>query len=580
MANPNTWVGVGQPPQSEEDYLTSIGIPTKGHTPGAKTNAPGMLDSIVTWGKHLLDTGQVSPEEAVKNAKAVGLKVPPIPKKKAIAPKPSPSPSPPPSISMTPPASKTSLSMAEATPAEMQAAALMDAHQPLSAIPALFGGLGVAGGQKGTNAKLTDEFTKNDGIKTVVTSNRFNDPEEMRLQTLRAMGDKIPYVKDAEGNIQFQPMLDARGQPYKLKGPDGAWSQALDYGRPLYDLDHSEPDPSSPYRQQEKGVDDLQSLLQMQAKANTGRSTMDFSPLAHLADVWAKQAGLPGGYADGMKPPEDQNPKLIAFAEEVQKRRGELQKGLQDTVKLGKGGGTFLEQLMNAQALKESASAGYGQGGAGKSAALGDVPTWYTSLMQQVKTSTKGIGGKQVLASNAMLTALSQMSKLAQVPESIIKESTQTQRNAIASLLSTSRSAENERQVATLSSLWKDLGQRVSHLMNTVGNVPQDDPQLVQIKAELERNYMSILAEHQKLVTAAAAGYGPILDLPGNELLKSGYIQAVDAQNSLLTPEAVKEAQTRPVHLKQGGGGGKKLPPRSQITSEQRDAYLKAHMKK
>ncbi len=102
--------------------------------------------------------------------------------------------------------------------------------------------------------------------------------------------------------------------------------------------DTGEANQDDPITQQRQGVDRLQQLLAMSNEANRGRANLDLSPVAALADSWNAHSANPTNLAASTTKPEDMNGKFMAYADEIQKRRADIQKSIMENRKSLKAG--------------------------------------------------------------------------------------------------------------------------------------------------------------------------------------------------------------------------------------------------
>lgn len=191
---------------------------------------------------------------------------------------------------------------------------------------------------------VKNAFMKNeqdDTSKRIRTTNKAfsKDPDQLRYEMLSSAGNNVPI-------LGYKPAVDENGVPL----PGGY----TDESRPIYDFDHVTEAPQNPIVQQKQGLDKMQDLLRIQGDANKQRNETDLTPLARLADAWSQKNP---GLSQGLTPPENSSGKFMAYADEIQKRRADIQKAVFENQKNLKGG-TTMDQL--AQILTAKQTEGFG----------------------------------------------------------------------------------------------------------------------------------------------------------------------------------------------------------------------------
>lgn len=177
------------------------------------------------------------------------------------------------------------------------------------------------------------------------SSNRYltKNPDQIRAEQLQAQG-QYPAISS------YEPATDEQGNPQF----DHLGNPILDKDRPIYDFNNVTVDEKNPVRMQEKGVDQLQGLLGMDAEYQKQKNHMDFTPLAALADAVNAQNGRPTNLAASATKP-DQNNNFMAYADEIQKRRADIQKSIAEGVRAQRGG-TTMDMLTQALLAKDAVS--------------------------------------------------------------------------------------------------------------------------------------------------------------------------------------------------------------------------------
>lgn len=300
-----------------------------------------MLARLASIGSHALQSGKVSPEQAQGIAEQMGVG------KKTGQEDSSGLPGQPPVAAMGMD-SPEALSMSKGKDVAYNPVSMgvdPDAAQsPLSMTAAdMYKDTGMAdiGDKKG--AKV--ESVRQDNSTYKRSNNRFltKPMDQTRAEQMMAQGI-YPNVKsyeaatDENGNPQFDKM----GNP------------VLDKDRPIYDFDNTQIDESNPVRQQQAGLSRMEDILKMQAGYEKDKNHMDFSPLAALSDALNAQKGHPTNLAASFQKPENGNEAFMKYADEIQKRKADIQKAITEGVKAQKGG-TTMDMLTQALLAKDVA---------------------------------------------------------------------------------------------------------------------------------------------------------------------------------------------------------------------------------
>jgi hypothetical protein len=200
---------------------------------------------------------------------------------------------------------------------------------------ALYDSVSGIGNRKGAKARA--ELGQNDTTKTGTTRFLTKPADQLRAERLMAQGS---YPDTSYPT-----------------GPDGN----PDKTNPIYNFDRVTTDPNDPIQQQKAGVGRMEDLLKMEAQANLGRPTMDWRPLGALADSRAAEMGRKSNILEGMSAPTDPTQKFMAYADEIQKRKGDIQKSIAENMKTMKGGTASdqLSQALTAKILAEQANPAY-----------------------------------------------------------------------------------------------------------------------------------------------------------------------------------------------------------------------------
>lgn len=174
-------------------------------------------------------------------------------------------------------------------------------------------------------------------------------PDEYNVLRKMAM-DITPGVStDEAGHTMYEqePVVDVAGNPVydKTGNPLTKNSET-----PVYDESKDVVNPEGPYQQQEQGLGTLKKLLQ--ARISGMPVGFDLSPLARLADY---ESGT--HTAEQYKPNNPNWDKMISWADEIQKRRADLNKTVKDNIQSMKSG-NVMDFLLAQQADKAINQAG------------------------------------------------------------------------------------------------------------------------------------------------------------------------------------------------------------------------------
>lgn len=197
-------------------------------------------------------------------------------------------------------------------------------------------------GVKGMGGKA--EVDSRDLNKISTTRLRRQTPDENMVDYDTARGFNHPITGYQPKVLpNGEPMIDAHGKP------------VLDQDQPIYDMTTGTQDPNNAIYKQQQGLDSMKGLLGLQAQANAKRSTMDWTPLAALADQWTQRNGAPSNLAASATKPTDTATPFFNAADELQKRQADIQKAIADSVKNQKDG-SIQSQYLADLAAKNAAS--------------------------------------------------------------------------------------------------------------------------------------------------------------------------------------------------------------------------------
>ncbi len=469
-------------------------------------NDPQSMQLIADLGKKALASGEINPKEAAKNAKLLGFK---NPGKRGRGP-------------ASVPGEVPSVSMAEAPTPDNAVSMTQGQGAPSGPVSDAYkaSGMGSLVGIKGAGAKLEND-----------DSQRYTRSEN-RIQTKtgdQALSDLLIASGDYPTITGYEPTLGADGHPLTFKG-----EPVLDYDRPIYDNEHTNPDPRHPIQKQEADLNGLQQLLAAQGRANLGRSNLDLSPLLALADARNAEMGNKTDLAGGYKKPEDQTGKFTEFAAELQKRRGDLGKAILENVKSAKAGSSA-EQYLQAIAAKNALTQGDGSSGR-----LGLEDRLKLQERRQAVTSLENV--KRRLSSDPISkqqlqpfftlgNALSQLQNVNQLSPNILHEVQQKIRNAIQQG-GGGTSGVDERAATYIKSLGWNWETWKQFLTSKPADIAKDDDLVAHLREQAVIEQSNIKSQISSRISALSSGNEWWVERPEFDDLARSLYGAVGAYNS------------------------------------------------
>lgn len=281
-----------------------------------------LMKRLAAYGQSALDSGAVTKEQAAQWASNMGV----LPAAQAQQPTPS---------SMGTPPGTLPIGVNPSVPGQSQHPLSMTAQD-------LYNSQGMGDTSNRPGMKVGAERQDTSNFKRSSTRFTRYSPEDVRAMQLQAQG-QYPEISG------YEPATDEQGNPQF----DRLGKQVLDRDQPIYDFDHLTVDENNPVRMQEKGLDRMNGLLGMEATYQGQKNHMDFTPLAALADAENARNGLQTNLAASAEKPKNDN-NFMAYADEIQKRRADIQKAISEGVRAQRSGST-MDMLLQAQLDKNTA---------------------------------------------------------------------------------------------------------------------------------------------------------------------------------------------------------------------------------
>lgn len=354
---------------------------------------------------------------------------------------------------------------------------------------------------------------------------------------------------DGQGNPIF---VNASGQRVTANTPG---AQPLpSHDDPIHDFSRPMADPNDPIQKQQAGIARMQDLLKMTNSAQSGRNTMDLSPLYKLADYLNAQAGRPTNLASSYKQPDERSDELFKNEDELQKRSEEILKAAnaRDTK-----GGSTTDLIAQLALAKQMSGIDTSHGSALDPQRRLDEMRFRAAQAVPMKPAMQRMLGSAFAAKTEL--DLTNDKIVGPVSKEQFEELQTLVRGLPAALASSggSRLTGTERKEMTMNSLEKDLGRLWdTYIKNGVNTIPADDPQLVHFRglvAEIKKNFTGIYDGH---LDALGAGMSRLLKRPGNEDLKEDWENyasklaqmgsSMTTNGSTLPPSATPPVTSRP----------------------------------
>lgn len=450
----------------------------------AQQNSWSLMDpkKLAALGANALASGRVSPEEAAQN---MGL---------AIGVDPSQANNP---LAMSaPPQAKGQIDLSD--PAGRAA-------QMVQEVPTDAMGKPVRGVRAEQSLQSQDQFKR--------STNRLltKAPDQYRAERLMAQGlyPKILDYNQAVDNSGNPIFVDASGNRVTPNTPGAV--PLKDKDSPQYDFNEQTVDQNDPVQQQMQGLDRMQELLAMDAQAGLKKNMIDFRPLGALADARNAEMGKHTNIAGSMSAPEDPTQKFMAYADEIQKRRGDIQKAIAENARNMRGG-TTMDQLAQLLASKELAGVDTAKGTAmDPQRRLDD--TRYRQAINIIESKPQ----YQKALANLFTTNLElQLASSRNGPVS--KEQVEELQNIVRRLpgsmvvASGGGTTGEERQTMTMKDVAKDIGKFVGYFNSGVNTIPVNDPQTLHFRALAQGIGSAYKDFYQKNLNSLTPGLKDVLE--------------------------------------------------------------------
>lgn len=371
--------------------------------------------------------------------------------------------------------------------------------------------------------KIGRENQVNTQFKRVNNQLNLRNAGDIRASKLMLQG-RYPEISDYEqatGEDGLPLWTNSQGQPV-APGTPGA-VPVKDKNRPIYNFDNIATDDEDPVQKQERGLDHLEQGLRIQGAANKNFSTTDLTPFAKLADFINQQGGRTTHLADGMAPPEDRSSKLMAYADEIQKRRGDIQKSLSEGTKLVNGGSTLDQLLMASLAKNNLGIDNSKQVQPNQQRKLDE----YRFRQSQRLIESQGLQ-KPLAAAHVANTELQLTNKA--IAGAVSKQQLDEMQNIVrqlpAALVAANGGATTgaQRDEMKMGSWEKEYNNLVStFIKNGVNEIPADDPQLVHFRNLTQHIASRFQNLYEGRLNSITGGMNSMLNRAGNEDLKSDW---------------------------------------------------------
>lgn len=217
-------------------------------------------------------------------------------------------------------------------------------------------------------------------------------------------------------------------------------------------------------------------------------------PLASLADYVSNQSGNKGtasqGYAPNGMTDSERAKTLLTYQNDVQKRKEDLYK-------------TQLTALNNYTKNQGNTTVqiGDGVGGSGLNSPRGRAERFHNEILR--KLDNNPTLAKQLGTANALESSLSLIGPDMVVNPALMHDAMQSVRlNTVGG----GKSIGDERADTYMSSVVKDWQRVLEKYGNKVSSIPQDDPQLQQVKQELLHVRNMVMKQREKLLGSISSG--------------------------------------------------------------------------
>lgn len=467
---------------------------------------------LASLGVRAIASGKISLPQAVKNAKQMGL-----------------GPQGSDSSDSADPGSQNLLAMGYSPQKDQSPLSMLaspgDMYKQLDSTPQ----------RRGAKESLSEQLTQD----RKHSSNRFfsKSPDQIRAEQLMAQG-VYPKVSS------YDPLTDSAGNV--VLGPDG--KQVLDQDRPQYDFNERTTDAEHPVQQQLAGLGRMTDLLRMESEANQSRPMIDFTPLAALADARNAERGVSTNLAASAFRPSDTTGKFMQYADEIQKRRADIQKAISENAKNMRGG-TTMDQLVQAVMMKSSAEQGNPLDRQGmQESALAHRA--HGQLMQQLagnKVLSQELSG-YVTLSNSLSTLINAKHLNTQA----IHDAQQAVRRGI-QLGGGSQSGVDERAKTYIESLGFNADNLMQFLSGKPSDIEKDDDLVKTIKDFAQVEQHNLQNHYSRRIDALTGGYSWIYNDPRFSNPKDPFNNLKGAFDSAVAGHKAQVAPSGPSYHRSSG---------------------------
>lgn len=317
------------------------------------------------------------------------------------------------------------------------------------------------------------------------------DPQ-MTTNARRYQNDNDPRVANVDGTKPGQKVVQDDTKAKKDVSVYKAMVNPEEFNKALAAYKDTDE-----YKQQLASINNLEQLSLL-ATGAPDKNAAWLKPLIALTD---SQTGshLMSGYEPGLSP-KDRNTLILKYADELAKRRNDQASEARKAA-LGLLGDTVTNQLLQKAGLLTQIS--------------GDSPSKNMMERQDRQDHRTAVNNlqknpviqKQLLTSNSIATGFDQIDKMELTSPQQVAEAMQVVRNATTGLTGGAKSGVTERVETYMPNIWRGWQNLVQKYNGSVENIPNNDPQLVQIKKELVQASKSINKEFWALVDAATGGF-------------------------------------------------------------------------
>lgn len=417
-----------------------------------------------------------------------------------------------------------------------------------------------------------DKNTQGDQNKWSSTSTQFQLPpaEMLKAKMLLAQGTTPGTATDDQGNSKYQQKTNAIGQPiysdmngdpttkpFEMDDKTGQRMEhqpIYDTNKPVYDFSKNVTDPTHPVQQQMAGIDRMQDMLNMTArmKAEQGPfASMDLTPAMRMGEIMTGTKGDVDSYQHSANMPESAaalQARFINAQQGIQKDRSDVQKGIYENMKT-MGGGTTSDLMSAMQNTSDQKTL---QDTLNKTGQMKDQQDWKTAQMINAR-NIQGLKqdpnvAKQVMSLNSMKNAFDLLTQ--QPTPQTFHDAQQAVRNVSTGLTGGSKSGVEERAQTYMPSIERDFQNIQQAWGNNVQKIPANDPQMVQLKKDLQLLHQGVSEETMKGAIARTGGYNYIYEDPRfGPQLKSGLDSLLQSYGGTQGGQAGAGAPEAPLNM-------------------------------